>query len=171
MEKQRNYVTSDLSDLTGYQYVHLVNEVFLFIEHVSTEIMPLLASRSSSLLQVQVFSLILARQMRGERTYVSQVATELGLPRSSVQQAVDRMIDQNRVSTENDLEDGRRKLLKVDPDMGTEIDALEICLTRFVLDWSKRISRVTGTEHLSDARKEDFALAVDKICRLADGLA
>lgn len=137
---QRNSVTSAAEPLSTTVYSEVALQTFEMMEAFTLELFPLLFTGMKTLQQAQIASLVFARQMLGRTVTIADLAEELAQPRSTVQHAVDTLIDLGRLETTPDPTDGRRRLLRIPRAMASEAGALEELLVRFRLRWHDRLA-------------------------------
>ena len=144
---------------------------FEFLEDFVIQVMPALWPARSTMLQSQIFSIVFARQMRGEYSTVSDLALELDQPRSTVQNAADRLIDQERLESRSDDRDGRRRLLAVPNTMAGEVGALETILVRLLCHIHEVVTVIMTAPDSAEKRKqrEQLREAVVKLGELLEG--
>lgn len=128
--------------------------------------MPVVWPKETTRLQAQLFNLVFVGQMSGHYYTVSDLAKLLDQPRSTTQHAADKLIDNDRLSTESDYDDGRRRLLVVSKNMMHEVGALESLIIRLLFYWHKRLERIAALADNRRAEQQRLAVIEEAIRKL-----
>lgn len=148
---RRNSVTSSTQDLPRKLYLEVALQTFELMEAFALELFPLYWGGLKTAQQAQILSLVFSRHMLGKPVTVAELARELGHPRSSVQHAVESLIDLGRIEAKTDPEDGRKKLLKIPTRMAGDAGAIEELTVQFRLRWHEELARLLETRKRQEA--------------------
>lgn len=149
-EKQPGDFATHIDELTLGQYSALAQDTFSQMERFALNTMPELWSQETTILQAQLTTLVFARQMSAKKTSVARLIALTGIPRTTVQNSVDRLIDLGWLDSERDPDDGRVKLLKVSPRQLNYVGYVERLLVQDRLESFHRIRQMPEFEQAGE---------------------
>jgi DNA-binding MarR family transcriptional regulator len=155
------FARSTSLQLSEESYSDWALEVFNLIEAFTTEVLPLLWKRESTVQQAQITTVILTRQLKGKKVYASALAKELDLPRSTIQHSIEKLMDQGRLESKVDPDDARQRILRIPRSHAAEIGAFETLMVEFCFTWFQVFREISE----STSREQQAAAEFDELKR------
>lgn len=148
--------------------MQVATEAFIFLEQFSLEVMPTLWPRESTRLQAQIFNLVFTGQMGGRHYTVIDLTRILNEPRSTINSALEKLVDLRKLGTRVDEDDGRRRLLSIPTNMAQEVEAMEIILVKMLCFWQQRLDDILKMEGEASAAAKKLEVLEDAFRKLRE---